>query len=93
MEYLSTYIEITNSRSDDVQGGKRILVKCTMPVMKVLAEHLKIKLLDLALKKKKFGRMYYYAKARYSVFPGSFINDVFEKWNVYITTIMYILRL
>lgn len=34
LECLSTYTEITNSRSVDVQGGERILVKCTMPYWK-----------------------------------------------------------
>lgn len=31
--YFGTYIEVTNSKPNDVQGGKRLLVKCIMTVM------------------------------------------------------------
>lgn len=68
LSFIQTWNTILNSKSGDVQGEKRILVKCIMTVMWVLAEDFERKLLSLA-QKKKFGRMDYYAKARYSTFP------------------------
>ena len=90
--YFSTYIEITNSKSHDAQGGKRIILKSIMTVMIVLAEHLKRKLLGLAPKKSLVGCIIM-QRQDIPFFPSSFINDAFEKWSVYITTIMHIVCL
>lgn len=91
--YFSTYLEMTNSKPDDVQGGKRILVKWIMTVMTVLAQHFRRKLLGLAQKKKSLVGWIIMQRQDIPLFPCSFINDAFEKWSVYITTIMHILCL